>query len=126
MSRAKPASADSSPGTDNRTSHTARPAPTTAPTSVSAARRLVERGRSDPDVIAVLYYAFPPYTPAGSCARAHAASGAGMAKGRNDRQREEQRAAQAAQREAFERRQQRKKILLGAAVVLAVLGAAAF
>jgi hypothetical protein len=49
-----------------------------------------------------------------------------MAKGRNDRQREEQRAAQAAQREAFVRRQQRNKLLLGAAVALAVLSAAAF
>ena len=48
-----------------------------------------------------------------------------MAKGRNDRQREEQRAAQAAQRAAFARRPQRNKRLLGAAVVLAGLGAAA-
>jgi hypothetical protein len=44
-----------------------------------------------------------------------------MAKGRNDRQR----AAQAAQREAYERRQQRNKLLVRAAIVLVALGAAA-
>jgi hypothetical protein len=45
-----------------------------------------------------------------------------MAKGRNDRQRAEQ---QAAQREAFASRQRRHKLLLRAVVVLVVLGAAA-
>jgi hypothetical protein len=49
-----------------------------------------------------------------------------MAKGQNDRQREEQRAAQAVQREAFEGRKRRNKLLLRAVVVLVVLGAAAF
>jgi hypothetical protein len=49
-----------------------------------------------------------------------------MAKGRTDRQREEQRAAQAAQRAAFEGRQRRNKLFLRAVVVLVVLGAAAF
>lgn len=49
-----------------------------------------------------------------------------MAKGRNDQQREEQRAAQAAQREAFQSRQRRNKLLLRAVVGLVVLGAAAF
>jgi hypothetical protein len=48
-----------------------------------------------------------------------------MAKGRNDRQREEQRATQAAQREAFAGRQRRNKLLLRAVVMLTVLGAAA-
>lgn len=48
-----------------------------------------------------------------------------MAKGRNDRQREEQRAAKAARREASERRQQRNKWLVRAAIALVALGAAA-
>ena len=48
-----------------------------------------------------------------------------MAKGRNDRQREEQRTAKAARREASERRQQRNKLLVRAAIVLVALGAAA-
>jgi hypothetical protein len=47
-----------------------------------------------------------------------------MAKGRKDRQREEQRAAKAAQREASERRLQRGKLLVRAAIVLVALGAA--
>ena len=49
-----------------------------------------------------------------------------MAKGRNDRQREEQRAANVARREASERRQQRNRLIVRVVVVLVVLGAAAF
>src|SRR5687767_11340095 len=66
MSRANPASADSSPGTGDRTSSSARAAPTAAPASTPTPRRPLGYGGADADVaMAVLYYALPQTIPGG-------------------------------------------------------------